>query len=147
MAFFDPTEDFNSSRWRNAVIGSGSGHATAKALAMLYGQLIWQDALLTPARQKAARTLHAENRHDPILGIALRLGQGLELSTPPGLDFGPNPATIGHWGAGGAQALADPDHGIAFGYVTGHMADGMGSSARAARLVAALYTCLNRNQK
>ncbi len=143
MAFFDPAENFNSDRWRAAVIGSGSGHATARALATLYGQFIWDGGVLSPARQRAARTFQCENAQDAVLGIPLRLAQGVELSAPPGFDFGPDPAILGHWGAGGAQALADPRHGIAFAYVTGHMADGMGTSPRAARLVAALYACLN----
>ncbi|MEM9199376.1 MAG: hypothetical protein AAGD12_16155, partial [Pseudomonadota bacterium] len=40
MAFFGEAEDFNTARWRGAVIGSGSGHATARGLATLYGQLV-----------------------------------------------------------------------------------------------------------
>jgi hypothetical protein len=95
MLFFVSTEDFSSYRWPNAVIRSRSDYATAYALAILYDQLIWWDALPLPARQKPVRTLHAETSHDLILGIPLQLGQGLELSTSPGLDFGANPATIG----------------------------------------------------
>lgn len=143
MAFFDPSEDFNSDRWRAAVIGSGSGHATARSLATLYGQFIWERSILSPSRQQAARTLSAESDRDPVLGIPLRLAQGIELSAPPGFDFGPHPDIVGHWGAGGAQVLADPRNGITFAYVTGHMADGMGTSPRAARLVEALYASLN----
>lgn len=143
MRFFAPDEDFNSAAWRRAVIGSGSGHATARALALLLGQLVWKSSLLSPARQRAARALQAcSDGPDPIMGIPIRYAQGFELSTPPGLDFGPNPVTVGHWGAGGATAFADPDRGLSFGYVTGHMAPGAGSSERARRLVAALYACL-----
>jgi CubicO group peptidase (beta-lactamase class C family) len=139
MAFFARDEDFNTTRWRQAVIGSGSGHATACAIATLYGQFIWPDALLSPARQRALREEQAETAHDPILGIPIRYGQGIELSTPPALDFGPDRNAIGHWGAGGAQGFADPETGLSFGYVTGHMSDQMGSSARCRRYVAALY--------
>jgi len=142
MAFFARDEDFNSARWRGAVIGSGSGHATARALATLYGQFIWPDALLSPERQRALRGDRVATPLDPILGVPLRLGQGVELSTPPGLDFGPNPDTIGHWGAGGAQAFADPATGLSVGYVTGHMADRMGTSRRAAAIVRVLHDCV-----
>jgi CubicO group peptidase (beta-lactamase class C family) len=142
MAFFARDEDFNTTRWRRAEIGSGSGHATARAIAMLYGQFIWPDAVLSPARQAALRKEQARNPADPILGIPVRYAQGLELSTPPALDFGPDPATFGHWGAGGAQGLADPATGLSFGYVTGRMDPAMGSSARCRRYVAALQTCL-----
>jgi CubicO group peptidase (beta-lactamase class C family) len=143
MRFFAPDEDFNTAAWRSASIGSGGGHTTARALAMLMGQLVWHDALLSPQRQQAARTLHASsNGPDPILGLAMRYGQGIELSTPPGLDFGPHPSTPGHWGAGGSIAFADPDRQLSFGYVTGLMAAGAGSSDRSRRLVQALYACL-----
>ncbi|MEM7446334.1 MAG: serine hydrolase domain-containing protein, partial [Pseudomonadota bacterium] len=43
MAGFDMAESFNTERWRRAVIGSGSGHATARSVATLYGQLIADD--------------------------------------------------------------------------------------------------------
>lgn len=142
MAFFARGEDFNTARWRKAVIGSGSGHATARAIATLYGQFIWQGALLSSARQHALREQQAETPHDPILGIPIRYGQGIELSTPPALDFGPNPQAIGHWGAGGAQGFADPSTGLSFGYVTGHMDAGLGSTDRCRRYVAALYDCI-----
>ncbi len=143
MRFFPPDEDFNSLAWRAAAVGSGSGHATARALALLMGQLVWQGALLSGPRQAAARTLHAlSDGPDPIMGFPMRYGQGLELSTPPGLDFGPNPETVGHWGAGGAIAFADPACRLSFGYVTGHMAPGAGSSDRSRLLVEALYACL-----
>ncbi|MEL6235416.1 MAG: serine hydrolase domain-containing protein [Pseudomonadota bacterium] len=142
MAFFGEGEDFNTARWRGAVIGSGSGHATARGLAALYGQLVWPDAVISPARQAALRKEAAvSDGDDPILGIPIRYGQGVELSTPPGLDFGPDPAVAGHWGAGGAQAFADPATRVSFGYVTGHMSRGLGSSARAQALVQALDLC------
>ena len=145
MAFFDRAEDFNSARWRRAVIGSGSGHATARALATLYGQYIWNESILPTDRQRAIGVQQAQTPKDPILGIPIRLGQGVELSAPPHLNFGPNPGAIGHWGAGGAQAFADPNLGISFGYLTGHMSNQIGCSARANRLVQLLYDCLYDN--
>jgi CubicO group peptidase (beta-lactamase class C family) len=141
MAFFAPGEDFNSTRWRRAVIGSGSGHATARAIATLYGRFVWP-GLLSAGRRAALATLRAANPADPILGLPIRYGEGVELSTPPGLDFGPDPATLGHWGAGGATGLAHPASGLALGYVTGHMSAAMGSSRRARAYTAALFAAL-----
>lgn len=138
MAFFGAGEDFNSRRWRGAVIGSGSGHATARAIACLYGQFVWP-GLLSAGRRRALCSQRAANPADPILGLPIRYGEGIELSTPPGLDFGPDPATIGHWGAGGATGFAHPASGLALGYVTGHMSAAMGSSRRARAYAAALF--------
>ncbi len=143
MAFFDESEDFNTERWRGAVIGAGSGHATAPALARLYGQLVNSRSFLSAARQADARTERCRSAGvDPVLGLPIRHALGFELSLPPSLDFGPNPATTGYWGAGGATAFADPDSRLAFGYVTGAMAPGLGSSDRARALVAVAYDCM-----
>lgn len=141
MAFFGEGEDFNTPRWREAVIGSGSGHATARAIATLYGQFIWPGTL-SEGRRQSLRTERAANSACPILGLPIRYGEGVELSTPPGLDFGPDPTTLGHWGAGGATGLAHPASGLSFGYVTGHMSPAMGSSRRARAYVAALFNSL-----
>ena len=145
MAFFDRDEDFNSTKWRGAMIGSGSGHATARALATLYGQYIWKDAILPSTKQLEIGIEQAQTQNDAILGIPIRFGLGVELSAPPHFDFGPNAGAVGHWGAGGAQAFADPKLGVSFGYVTGHMSSQTGSSARASHLVKLLYDCLSND--
>ena len=35
--------------------------------------------------------------------------------------LGPNPRAFGHFGTGGALGFADPDSGVAFGYVMNHV--------------------------
>jgi len=143
MLFFASDEDFNTARWRMAQIGSGSGHATALGVARLYEQYVAPDALIGTARQHAARSPQAESAGaDPVLGVPIRYGEGVELSLPPGIDFGPRADSLGHWGAGGATGFADPQAGLAFGYVTAEMATGLGSSPRARALIAALYESL-----
>jgi CubicO group peptidase (beta-lactamase class C family) len=143
MAFFARNEDFNSSRWRAAVIGSGNGHATAEGLARLYEQFNRQSVLLSQDRRTALRCQSGRSDgDDPILGIPIRYGQGIEISNPPGLDFGPSEGTVGYWGAGGAQAFADDEAGLAFGYLTGHMDAAMGTSQRVRELISELYNCL-----
>ncbi len=143
MRFFARGEDFNSARWRGAVIGSGSGHATAAAIARIYEQFVLPGGLLSGERRAAlAAERWRSEAEDPVLGIPIRMAQGLELSCPPALDFGPSPCALGYWGAGGAQGFADPDSGLAFGYVTGRMDPAMGSSPRARALVAACHACL-----
>lgn len=143
MAGFDRHETFNSDRWRRAVIGSGSGHATARAIAVIYGQLIAAGGLIgAPLQRLATRETGRSVGDDPILGIPVRYSTGFELSLPPGIDFGPNQHTAGYWGAGGALGFADPVAGVAFGYVSRHMAPDLGCSARGRSLVAGLYEAL-----
>ncbi len=143
MAFFEGNEDFNSYKWRKSVIGSGNRHATASAIARLYEHFILSDGILSTSRRDALQQhLYSSDGNDPILGMKIRYGEGVELSAPPSLDFGPNPSSIGYWGAGGAQGFADPDSGLAFGYVTGKMDPTLGTSARAAEYVSACYECL-----
>ncbi len=141
MAFFDPEETFTSERWQSTVIGSGSGHATAAGIARLYEAFIAGD-FLSPERRRAIGQEVARTDADAVLGLPLRLGEGMELSAPPLLDFGPNPRSMGYWGAGGAQGFADPDAGLAFGYVTGHMDATLGSSPRCRALIREVYACL-----
>ncbi len=147
MAGFDRRETFNTLRWRRAAIGSGSGHATARAIAKLYDQLIAKDGLIGPSLQALARQeTGRSDGYDPILGVPIRYGTGFELSLPPSLDFGPNPSTAGYWGAGGALGFSDREAGLAFGYVTCHMAPELGCSARDRSLVAALYDAVGDYQ-
>ena len=51
-----------------------------------------------------------------MLGRASRFGLGFQL-TQPERPLGPNPRSFGHFGAGGSLGFADPDAGLAFGYV------------------------------
>jgi len=148
MAGFDRRETFNTPRWRRAAIGSGSGHGTARGIARLYQQLIAGDSLIGPSLQALARQETGRSAgDDPILDVPIRYGTGFELSLPPSLDFGPNPSTAGYWGAGGALGFADPEAGLAFGYVTCHMAAELGCSARGRALVAALYDSVGDYQR
>ena len=56
----------------------------------------------------------------PILGEDDVFGLGF-MPTNPGRPLGPNPRSFGHFGTGGALGFADPDTGIAFGYVMNHV--------------------------
>ena len=51
-----------------------------------------------------------------MLGRPSRFGLGFQL-TQPERPLGPNPRSFGHFGAGGSLGFADPDAGLAFGYV------------------------------
>jgi CubicO group peptidase (beta-lactamase class C family) len=53
--------------------------------------------------------------------------------------FGPSLSAFGHPGAGGSHAFADPENGISFAYVMNQMEPGVLPSAKANRLVDAVY--------
>jgi CubicO group peptidase (beta-lactamase class C family) len=53
-----------------------------------------------------------------------------------------SPGSFGHPGRGGALAFADPDTGIAFGYVTNGFRQSVTADPRAQALVRAVRTAL-----
>ena len=53
--------------------------------------------------------------------------------------MGPNGRSFGHFGTGGALGFADPDAGVAFGYVMNHVIPRWQSDRNRA-LIDALYT-------
>ena len=57
---------------------------------------------------------------DLVLHRPSRFGLGFQL-TQPERPIGPGQATFGHFGAGGSLGFADPENGIAFGYVMNQM--------------------------
>jgi CubicO group peptidase (beta-lactamase class C family) len=74
-------------------------------------------------------------------GPDIRFGLGYQLASPGMPGFGP--ASYGHTGAGARLGIADPDHGIGFGYICSRMRDiGPGGDARWKRLIDAVTACL-----
>jgi CubicO group peptidase (beta-lactamase class C family) len=76
----------------------------------------------------------------PVLGEAMAFGLGFK-PTIARRPFGPNPRSFGHFGTGGAVGFADPDAGVAFGYVMNHVIPRWQSSRNRA-LIDALYRSL-----
>jgi CubicO group peptidase (beta-lactamase class C family) len=97
--------------------------------------------LLSPGMLGAATTPQTDGLpalvESGIAGPDIRFGLGYQLASPsmPGLGA----ASFGHTGAGGRLGLADPDLGVAFGYVCNSMRDiGSGGDPRWATLLTAL---------
>ena len=132
----------NSRAWRGAEIPAANGHASARALATLYGALACGGALdgyrvLTPASIERAYTEQA-NGPDLVLGVVARWGLGFALNQP-GAPVGPNPRTFGHPGAGGSIGFADPDARVGFGYVMNQMGSDQLIDGRASSLFNAMF--------
>ena len=69
-----------------------------------------------------------------------RFGLGFQL-TQPERPIGPGQAMFGHFGAGGSLGFADPENGVAFGYVMNQMGPRW-QNPRTRALVDAVYACL-----
>ncbi|MEQ8842699.1 MAG: serine hydrolase [Acidimicrobiales bacterium] len=76
----------------------------------------------------------------PILGEEAGFGLGFTPTTAR-RPFGTNPRSFGHFGTGGAVGFADPDAGVAFGYVMNDVIPRW-QSTRNRTLIDTLYTVL-----
>jgi CubicO group peptidase (beta-lactamase class C family) len=114
----------NSRSWRGAEIPGANGHSTARALARIYGAAsrggeVDGINIFTPAALPRAYTEQSKG-FDEVLRFTTRFGLGFMLSLP-GVQYGPNPHSFGHPGAGGSLGFADPTTRIGFGYVMNQM--------------------------
>jgi len=126
----------NTPEWRGAEIPAANMHATARGLAELYA------ALLVPGRLLSADLLAEATRVQvagecPVLGEHVEYGLGF-VPTTARRPLGTNARSFGHFGSGGAVGFADPDAGIAFGYVMNHVIPRW-QSTRNRSLVRAVY--------
>lgn len=141
----------NSAAWRAAEIPAANGHGTARSVAALYGIFAGH------GEYGGRRVLSAEavervregqgGCRDLVLGAGFphetEAGLGLWLSGPNG-SYGPNPRAYGHDGFGGSCGLADPDAGIAMGYVMNRMGTNIADDPRKMALVRSVYEAVGR---
>lgn len=106
----------NTTTWQDAELPSANLHAGAPAIARVYDALIGHAGLLVSEEVMREATAEASAGEDLVLGRASRFGLGFQL-TQQERPLGPNPRSFGHFGTGGALGFADPDAGVAFGYV------------------------------
>jgi CubicO group peptidase (beta-lactamase class C family) len=135
-----PDIDFNDPAAQAAEIPSSNGICTADGLARLYAGLIGEvdGVRILDAGTTAAATAEQAAGTDQVLLVPSRFASGFMLPT----DESPlgGPASFGHPGRGGSLGFADPDSGIAFGYVVSHIRQDM-NDTRAATLVSAVRAC------
>ncbi|MFF2505181.1 serine hydrolase domain-containing protein [Streptomyces sp. NPDC058067] len=138
-----PAPDENDPAYRAAELPASNGVGTADGLARFYASLIGEvdggTRLFTPETMDKARE-EASAGPDRVLVVPTRFGLGYMLHgvASPLLAHG----SFGHPGRGGALGFADPETGIAFGYVTNGMQKGVTADPRAQALVRAVRTSL-----
>ncbi|MFI1563774.1 serine hydrolase domain-containing protein [Streptomyces sp. NPDC020490] len=133
--------DFDAPEVQAAELPASNGIGTAHALARLYAALIDEVdgvRLLTP-ESLASATKEQAGGKDRVMLIPSRFSSGYMLPTEPHPMSGP--ASFGHTGRGGSLGFADPEHGVAFGYVMNNIIGGT-DDVRAASLVDAVRKSL-----
>ncbi|MEU6096406.1 serine hydrolase domain-containing protein [Streptomyces sp. NPDC047079] len=142
FAAITPGPDENDAAYRAAVLPASNGIATADGLARFYAALsggIDGVRLFAPQALERARA-EASAGPDRVLVVTTRFGLGYMLhgSASPLL----GPGSFGHPGRGGALGFADPETGVAFGYVTNGFRTSVTADPRAQALVRAVRTSL-----
>jgi CubicO group peptidase (beta-lactamase class C family) len=135
----------NTTENRAANIVSFSGIGSASSLAKFYGMLA-NDGVLEGRRYFSSETIALMTTTltsgiDRILQIPTSFSAGFMKDSPnaPRRIFGPSPSAFGHPGAGGSNAFADPENGIAFAYVMNQMEQSLLPNEKSLRLVDAIY--------
>ena len=132
----------NTAAWRSAQVPSTNAHASARGVCDLYAALLGD---LGPAPLVSPDLLADATRPwvtglCPVLGEEGTFGLGF-IPTNPRRSFFANPRSFGHFGTGGAVGCADPDAGVAFGYVMNHVIPRWQSSRNRA-LLDTTFACL-----
>ncbi|MFF5899415.1 serine hydrolase domain-containing protein [Streptomyces argenteolus] len=138
----DPFPDENDPGYRAAELPASNGIATARGLARCYAAMIGEvdgERLFAPATLTLARTEESAGP-DRVLVVSTRFGLGYMLHGPAAPLLGPG--AFGHPGRGGSLGFADPESGIALGYVTNGLQKGVTADPRAQALVRAVRSSL-----
>ncbi len=137
----------NQRAWHAAEMPAGNGITNATSLSRLYAALIGpveggpSEPLLTSAQVERARTPLTSGADQVFASVGFNLEQKIGLgfwrSSPVTL-FG-GEGSFGHGGAGGSYGFADPEHGLAVGYVMNKMAMEFTGDSRSHGLIGAVY--------
>jgi len=139
----DPTRP-NDARFRAAELPALNGQASARGVARLAAALAGGGQLdgvrILSERTVEALSVIAADRTDLMLGFNPQWGMGVAHNLI-GV-YGANPRTIGHSGWGGSFGAADPEGGIAIGYVLNQMGSELVGDPRGRGLADAVYAAL-----
>ncbi len=137
---FDKVDVWNRPDVLSAEVPSVNGVTNARSLSRMYAALIGDvdgaPRLLSAEQVDQARHRETEG-NDRVIFIETGFGLGF-MVTSAFSPFG-GPGAFGHYGAGGSVAFADPEHGIAFGYVMNRMMQNLSGDPRTFGLIRSAY--------
>jgi CubicO group peptidase (beta-lactamase class C family) len=145
----------NRPAWHAAEVPGGNGITNAVSLSRLYACLVGTveggppEPLLDRDHVERARTVLTRGADQVFASVGLPLEQKIGLGfwrASPAAPFGAE-GSFGHSGAGGSYGFADPEHGLAVGYVMNKMAEGVLGDPRARRIVKATYASVGAEAK
>ena len=140
----DGDDAFNRPDMWSAEIPAANGITNARSLSRLYASLIGDgvDGIRTLSDDTIAKATVVQDTFPDtvLLGMGTRFGLGFMLSS----DFAPfgGPKGFGHPGAGGSVGFADPESGVAFGYVMNKMQTNLAGDPRTLALIEETYKAL-----
>jgi CubicO group peptidase (beta-lactamase class C family) len=122
--------------------GIGSASSLAKFYAMLANGGEIEGRRYFEAETIAWMTTTLTDGIDRILKIPTAFSAGFmkDSGQTSRRIFGPSPSAFGHPGAGGSNAFADPENGMAFAYVMNQMEHSLLPNEKSLRLVDAIYS-------
>jgi len=133
---------WNSRPVHAAQIGAANGITNARSLSRMYAGLTGtlDDAPAAPlfTREQIEKAREKQTTgSDKCIFVETAFGLGYMLSSP----FSPygGAGSFGHAGAGGSVGFADPDNGIAVGYVMNRMLTNLSGDPRTRGLIKACY--------
>ncbi|CDF97001.1 Esterase A [Pseudomonas sp. SHC52] len=132
----------NKPEWRRMQQPAANGHGNARSVAGFYAGLL--DGSLLEGEMLDELTRQHSFGEDKTLLTQTRFGLGCMLDQPdvPNATYGLGPRAFGHPGAGGSIGFADPEHDVAFGFVTNTLGPYVLMDPRAQNLARVLATCL-----
>ena len=131
-------DEANAPSWRAAEIPAANGHATAQALATIFGAVADRSGKFISDGTLAAARAGEGKYTDIVLGFPIEFGLGYGLSGPEG-HYGPNPSAFGHDGFGGSAVGCDPEAGVAYAYVMNRMGMNLADDPRKMAVIDAIY--------
>ncbi len=145
----------NRPAWHAAEVPGGNGITNATSLSRLYAGLIGTvedgppEPILTRDQLERARTPLTFGSDQVFASVGLPLEQKIGLGfwrASPAATWGAE-GSFGHAGAGGSYGFADPEHGLAVGYVMNKMAEAVLIDPRSAGIVTAIYAAIGAEAK